>query len=187
MRRGISHVPLLFLFGGIELKDNTPIYLHSASYANEHNELDVYRASHKANIACRDAIEQAIADSYRNNRLSPECVQQVLKQFDYGRIFYVLANTVRQKNEDGRISRDNKAWAQTIQVCEDRDSFGSDRNCYFIVDRSHTGLMDLFLTQARRECAMVQEKPSVRERLNKNAGMQAAHRNEAKTKKEPVR
>lgn len=128
-----------------------------------------------------------IADHYGNNRLDPAGVQQVLQQFDYGRIFYVLANTVRQKDYDGRISRDNKAWAQTIPVCEDRNAFGDDRNCYFVVDRSHTGLMDLFLTQARRECALAQEKPSVRDSLNKNAGQQAAHNNKPKAKKEPER
>ena len=101
------------------MKDTTPIYFHSATYAYEHGELDQYHASHKANIACREAIEQAITDNYRDNRLGTACVQQVLQQFDPGRIFYVLANTVRQKDYDGRISRDNKAWAQTVPVCED--------------------------------------------------------------------
>lgn len=138
-----------FLIGGISLKDTTPIYFHSATYAHEHGELDQYRASHKANIACKEAIEQAITDNYRDNRLGPACVQQVLQQFDYDRIFYVLANTVQQKEHDGRISHDNKAWAQTIPVCEDKDGFGYDRNVYFVIDRSHTGLMDLFLTQVR--------------------------------------
>lgn len=109
------------------MKDTTPIYFHSATYAHEHGELDQYRASHKANIACKEAIEQAIADNYRDNRLGPACVQQVLQKFDPGRIFYVLANTIRQKEHDGRISRDNKAWAQTIPVCEDKDGFGYDR------------------------------------------------------------
>ena len=115
------------------------------------------------------------------------CVQQVLQQFDPGRIFYVLANTVRQKDYDGRISRDNKAWAQTIPVCEDKDGFGYDRNVSFVVDRSHTGLMDLFLTQARREYALAQEKPSVRDSLNKSAGQQAAHSDKPKMKKEQAR
>lgn len=163
-----------FLIGGISLKDTTPIYFHSATYAHEHGELDQHRASHKANIACKEAIEQAIADNYRDNCLGSACVQQVLQQFDPGRIFYVLANTVRQKDHDGRISRDNKAWAQTIPVCEDKDGFGYDRNVYFVVDRSHTGLLDLFLTQARQEYAQVQEKkPSVRDSLNKSSGQQA--------------
>lgn len=169
------------------MKDTTPIYFHSATYAHEHGELDQYRASHKANIACKEAIEQAIADNYRDNRLGPACVQQVLQQFDPGRIFYVLANTVRQKEHDGRISRDNKAWAQTIPVCEDKDGFGYDRNASFVVDRSHTGLMDLFLTQTRRECALAQEKPSVRDSLNKSTVQQAAHSDKPKMKKEQER
>ena len=131
------------------MKDTTPVYFHSGAYAHEHGELDCYRASYKANIACKEAIEQTIADNYGNNRLDPACVRQVLQHFDYDRIFYVLANTIRQKEYDGRISHDNKAWAQTIPVCEDKDGFGYDRNVSFVVDRSHTGLMDLFLTQAR--------------------------------------
>ena len=76
------------------MKDNTPLYIYPASYAHEHGELDQYRASYKANIACREAIEQAIADHYRDNRLSREAVHQVLEQFGYDRMFYVLANTV---------------------------------------------------------------------------------------------
>ncbi len=165
------------------MKDTT-IYLHSSAYAYEHGELDQYHASHRANIACKEAIEQAIADNYRDNRLGPACVQQVLQQFDPDRIFYVLANTVRQKDYDGRISRDNKAWAQTVPVCEDKDGSGHDRNVYFIVDRCNPGLTDLFLAQARRECAQAQEqRPSVRDSLNKSAGQQAAHGDKPKMKK----
>jgi hypothetical protein len=120
-----------------------------------------------------EAIEQAIADHYRDNHLGTEAVHQVLEQFGYDRMFYVLANTVRQKDWDGRISRDNKAWAKTIPVYENPDGFGQDRNVYFVVDRSHPGLTDLFLTQARKEYALSQEKkPSVRDSLNKNAGQQ---------------
>ena len=171
------------------MKDTTPIYFHSAAYAHEHGELDQYHASHRANIACKEAIEQAIADNYRDNCLgSSACVQQVLQQFDPDRIFYVLANTVQQKDYDGRISRDNKAWAQTIPVCEDKDGFGHDRNVYFIVDRCNPGLTDLFLAQARRECAQVREqKPSVRSSLNKNIGQQAENSDRPKMKKEQTR
>lgn len=155
------------------MKDTTQLYIYPAAYAREHGELEQYRASYKANIACKEAIEQAIADHYRDNRLGTEAVHQVLEQFGYDRMFYVLANTVRQKDWDGRISRDNKAWAKTIPVHENPDGFGQDRNVYFVVDRSHPGLTDLFLTQARKEYALAQEKkPSVRDSLNKNAGQQ---------------
>ena len=155
------------------MKDTTPIYFHSATYAHEHGELDQYRASHKANIACKEAIEQAIADNYGDNRLNVACVDQVLEQFGYERMLYVLANTVQQKEQDGRISHDNRAWAKTVPVIPAPDGYGGDRNRYFIVDRCNTGLMDLFLTQARKEYALEQGKrPSVRESLNKNTGQQ---------------
>lgn len=54
------------------MKDTTPIYFHSATYAYEHGELDQYHASHKANIACREAIEQAITDNYRDTALNAD-------------------------------------------------------------------------------------------------------------------
>ena len=170
------------------MKDTTPIYFHSAAYAHEHGELDQYHASHRANIAYKEAIEQAIADNYRDNRLGPACVKQVLQQFDPDRVFYVLANTVRQKDHDGRISRGSKAWVQTIPVCEDKEGFGHDRNVYFIVDRCNPGLTDLFLAQARRECVQDQEqRPSVRDSLNKGARQQAVHGDRTKMKKEQAR
>ena len=65
------------------MKDTTQLYIYPASYAREHGELEQYRASYKANIACKEAIEQAIADHYRDNRLGTEAVHQVLEQFGY--------------------------------------------------------------------------------------------------------
>ena len=156
------------------MKDTTQLYIYPASHAREHGELEQYRASYQANIACKEAIEQAIADHYRDNHLDIEAVHQVSAQFGYDRLFYVLANTVRQKDFDGRISRDNKAWAKTVPVYENPDGFGCDRNVYFVVNRSHPGLLDLFLTLARKEYALAQEKkPSVRDSLNKNSRQQA--------------
>ena len=48
---------------------NLPVYKHPASYAREHDELAAYRASNQANTACKEAIEAAIRDHYRDNRL----------------------------------------------------------------------------------------------------------------------
>ena len=41
----------------------------------------MYRASRRANIACKEAIEAAIADNYRDNRLGKDAVPQVIEQF----------------------------------------------------------------------------------------------------------
>jgi len=136
--------------------DKTPVYKTPASYARENDELELYRASSKANVACKEAIEQAIAAHYFDNILHHGAVKEVVDQFGYERTLYVLANTVRQKDWDGRISNDNKAWAQTIPVFENPDAWGNDRNCAFVVDRPHTGLTDLFINQARHEYLLTQ-------------------------------
>ena len=62
------------------MKD-VPVYKYPASHAQEHDELTVYRASNKANMACKEAIEAAIRDHYRDNRLSSDAVKQVVEQF----------------------------------------------------------------------------------------------------------
>ncbi len=163
------------------------IYPHSVIYALEHGEIEQYRISHDMNVECKEAVEKAIADHYRANRLGSEAVHQVVEQFGYERVFLVLANTVRQKEGDGRISHSNREWAKAFPVPEDKDSFGRDRNRELIVDRSHTGLMDLFLTQARKEYQELQEqKPSVRNQLNKRDG-QLESAEKKRVHKEPER
>lgn len=163
------------------------IYPHSVVYALEHGEIEQYRISHDMNVECKEAVEKAIADHYRANRLGSEAVHQVVEQFGYDRVFLVLANTVRQKEGDGRISHSNREWAKAFPVPEDKDSFGRDRNRELIVDRSHTGLMDLFLTQARKEYQELQEqKPSVKNQLNKRDG-QLESAEKKRVHKEPER
>ena len=73
---------------------NIPVYKHTAAYAREHDELAVYRASNQANTACKEAIEAAIHDHYRDNRLDAAAVDQGVQQFGYDRAFYILAITV---------------------------------------------------------------------------------------------
>ena len=128
-----------------------PVYPYPADHAREQGELDVYRASFRANVSCKDAIEAAIREHYRDNRLDAgAAVGQVAEQFGQERMLYVLAATVRHFDYDGRISQDNKRWANTIPVYENKDGMDSDRSVQFVVS-SHPGLTDLFLTQARQE------------------------------------
>lgn len=122
-----------------------PIYREMANYAYEAGELDAYRASRDANMACRDAIEQAISSSYGDNRLSSEAaVTSVLEQFSPERVQYVLANTIQQKDHDGRISQQLKNWAKGIDVCPENSTS-------FIVDKVNPGLVNLFATEFQRQ------------------------------------
>lgn len=130
--------------------DKTPLYKYPAAYARENGELEAYRASHKANIACRNAIEISIRENYQDNCLGKDTVKQVVDEFGYDRTLYVLAATVREKEWDGRFSIANKQWAKTIPVFEDLDAWKVDRNVEFVVN-SHPALTDGFIRMARRE------------------------------------
>ena len=128
-----------------------PVYPYPAGHARERGELNEYRASLHANVSCKEAIEAAIREHYRDNRLDAgAAVGQVAEQFGQDRMLYVLAATVRHFDYDGRISRDNKRWANTIPAYQNGDGMDSDRSVQFVVC-SHPGLTDLFLTQARHE------------------------------------
>ncbi len=138
-------------------KDDTAVYLHTAAYAREHNELPQYRESLQANIACKEAIEKAVSENYHGwSADTKTAAVQVMAQFSVERIRYVLAATLQQKDWDGRISDDNKAWAKTIPVADEQNQH------YFVVDQCHPGLTDLFVKRFREETA---KKPSIMGRL----------------------
>ena len=46
------------------LKDHTYLYLGSVSEARRYNELDKWRESHRQNVACKRAIEEAIRKGF---------------------------------------------------------------------------------------------------------------------------
>lgn len=92
-------------------------------------------------------------------------------------VFY----TIQHKDADGRISRDNKAWAKTIPMPEDKESFR--RNAYLVVDQVNPGLVDLFIRQARKT-VQEKEKGSVLQKLKQEL---PAHKPAASKKREPER
>ena len=140
-----------------------PVYREDFDYARECREVETYRISLQANIACKEAIEQAISQSYDGRRLAEGTAAKVMNQFGAERVLYVLANTIQQKEWDGRFTYPNKEWAKTVSIPPNMDSFGMDRNYAFAVS-SHPGLIDLFVTQARKEMER-QPRTSVREQL----------------------
>ena len=139
----------------------------------KNDELPVYRESFRVNMACRDALESAIHESYHDYCLDTgKAAAQVAAQFGMERVAYVLANTVRAFDHDGRISRDNKAWAQTVPVCTDADEWGHERSRYFLVSQVNPGLVNLLVSRVREELAKEkaapEKRPSVLEKIQKN-------------------
>lgn len=138
-----------------------PVYPYSAAYAKSHGQLDQYRESHKANVACRNAIEVAIRQHYHDNRLDDKAVQEIVAQFGMNRTGFVLANTIHDKECEGRISNANKVWAKGI--CLARDT-GWNVHCAseYAIGQTHPGLLDIFATAFRREQMKVRDAPEQR-------------------------
>ena len=128
-----------------EEKPEVPIYRETANYAYEAGEMDAYRASLAANEECRRAIEAAINSNYGDNRLDADAaVKSVLEQFSPERVRYVLANTIQQKDFDGRIPQPLKEWAKSVDVCPENAS-------RFLVDKPNPGLTALFVDAFRQQ------------------------------------
>lgn len=128
--------------------NKTPIYKESYLYAYEHGEEAQHIASRQANIACKEAIEQAVADHYGDNRFNATAaVQEVVKRFGYERTLYVLANTVQNMDHDERVSRANKEWAKTIPVVFENGK----RDFSYLITHAHPGVLNMFVSEVRHK------------------------------------
>lgn len=151
---------------------NIPVYDKTASYARENNELETYRASKKANMACKTAITDAIRRNYNNNTLDTKtALKELTESFPLERIAVIAAVSLRDKDWDGRISRENKAWAKAFPFPKDIDDWGSDRNIVYAISETHPGLLDLFANAVRKELEHTKtiplKKPSLVGKLNR--------------------
>ena len=161
----------------------TPLYRQPASYAREHGELEQYRASHKANIACKEAIEAAIRENFDGTHLNEDAVRRTLDAYGPERTSFVLASTVQMKDWDERFSPANKEWAARITVAD-----SEERRCGYTVE-SHPAVLNGFITQTRKELETAREqtvrtegKPSIRAQLAANLAQTAKPAPEARDK-----
>ena len=132
-----------------EKTDYPAVYRHTFSYADDHGELDEYRASRKLDKECSQAVVDAIRQNYDGKHLNKEAVKPIVEEYGSERLVFVLANTLQQLPWDGRFSRDNKAWAAEFRIPEDM-VHGRDRRSELIV-RSHPTVLDGFINVFRRE------------------------------------
>ena len=111
------------------------VYTQPPDYAREHGELEQYLESKRLNVLCKEAIEQSIRDNYKDNHLDADAVwSDVTAQFSPERAAFVLAMTVREKDFDGRFSRENKVWAKSQPLPPDPERRG--RYCSYVVDKA---------------------------------------------------
>ena len=118
-----------------------------AEYKEEQAQIELEKAQAKierdTKVACKDAIDRAIAENFDGYRLPKGTAEGVIKEYGIERVSYVLANTVMHRRQEERISPENKEWAKSIEpyaMYESRD----------IVAASHPAVLNGFINQARR-------------------------------------
>ena len=93
-------------------------------------------------------------------------MNEVIDRFGMERVAFVLANTVQDKDWDGRISAENKAWAKEVPVPNDDNALGGRRTHEYVCTQAHPGLINLFVNRFRKEQELAAEKkPSVLQKL----------------------
>lgn len=126
--------------------NTTPIYYQSATYARDHGELEQYRASGKASIDCRGAIDKAIDKHFDGMHLGTEALTDVLEWYPVERVAVILAVTIKDRWHDGRFSRSNKEWANTVAVPPENECFGYSN----IALRSHSTIINGYVDMFRK-------------------------------------
>ena len=117
------------------------LYRYTLQNANEFDEVEQWRESHRENCKCANDITDAINSHYHDNRLD-NCVQSMIDKYGFDRVNWVIANTIREGIQDGRYSKENKKWAEGFDV------LSSDQNWHFCVT-AHPGLVNVFANQLR--------------------------------------
>lgn len=130
----------------------------------QHDELEYYRSSNLANIACRSEIERSIAAHFDGMHLNRQVVESALSIFGAERVLHVLANTIQHEDWDGRFSDDNKTWAGHIEIPEDK-IMGMDRRIAYVVN-SHSAVLDGYI-RLMRQAVLELDKTSVQAALQK--------------------
>ena len=116
-----------------------PIYDGTAREANERGEVEKFKASRRADSDCRDAIENAIARNYDGSRLNTKAaIAEVREQFGEKRMVRVTASLIANRTFEGRISPENRAWADKKAISKEIGS-----------GHTHPGLLDIFAARLR--------------------------------------
>ena len=127
------------------MPEHKALYRLSRHEAEKAGELNEWAESFAENCTCARAIERVIEDGYRDNRMDKDCAKKIIGEYGFDRVNWVLANTVSDDENDGRYSRENKAWAKKFSVPQDENF----QNYNFAV-HSHPGLVDIFANLARK-------------------------------------
>ena len=121
-------------------RDFVPLYRNTHGEAEQRGELSLWEESFRENVACARAIEKALRGEYqKTGPIPPNCAAQVLTDYGFKRVNFVLQSTVLDLKDVNAVLRlldeDTIKWANASGISPDK-VYGH----YYCVDTA-TGLL----------------------------------------------
>ncbi len=126
------------------MSERAALYRFSLKEAVRCNEKPSWRESYNENCKCARAIENSIKTDFDGMSLKPDSAKSVIAEFGFERVMWVLANTIKEKNFDGRFSKENKDWARSFYIPK-------ENKCRDYCVESHSAVVDGFVNQVHKE------------------------------------
>ncbi len=124
-------------------------YKEEQARAARQRELD--RLEHGVRLNCKNAIESTIAEKFDGFILPRNTADAIVNEYGMECVEFVLANTIRHFDYDGRFSLNNKEWAKGIVA--ENEWQNND-----LILSTHPAVLDGFTNQARRYINVLREK-----------------------------
>ena len=128
-------------------------YKEEQARAARQRELD--RLEHGVRLNCKNAIESTIAEKFDGFILPRNTADAIVNEYGIACVEFVLANTIRHFDYDGRFSLNNKEWAKGIVA--ENEWQNND-----LLLSTHPAVLDGFTNQARRYINVLREKEQER-------------------------
>lgn len=126
------------------MPERTVLYKYSMQEAVRCGEKALWKESYKENCICARSIEASIRENFDGMSLRQDSAKSVISQFGFERVMWVLANTIKEKYQDGRFSADNREWARSFFIPR-------ENHCQDYSVESHPAVLDGFINQVRQE------------------------------------
>lgn len=126
----------------------TYVCLLSYNQAMELGMEEAYWESYRRNEECAKAVTRAIDENYDGRSLKDGCAEEAISRFGLDRVSFVLAYNIRHLSYDGRISRENRIWAEGMGSPSD-----SGLKLEWLI-QSHPGLLDIFAGIVKKQQEM---------------------------------
>lgn len=107
------------------MDEHVKIIYENSAEAKDKGILEQWRESFHENVACANFMKEQLNEHYKSNSLNTQAVlENTVEKFGVDRTKMILAHTIQEFSHDGRISRENKAWAEDIEVPRNAINYG---------------------------------------------------------------